>query len=269
MHTIAGNALKRNGSVENALGPFISDICSGAGLLAALMGSDAIRAAAEEFLTRVARDMRGPVKAVPGEPGGAGQSTNDSHLWDARAENLERDGSSLPMGIRDNFGSSRSNPDGEDGDQRGIDALNKDVPSSPTEGSGDALVNVDSQFANGLSASPQSSDRLDHRLPDSHVISFPPVEAPAKSRLEIIKNMNIMVGPSIFDRTLRDGLVIGDIKYSSLDLRVEEGVFETELFKRIRNHAVPSDPDARVRDFISPQRLKRMMQKAAEIANDA
>jgi hypothetical protein len=223
LYAAAYNALSRNGSVENAMPQFMNTFAS-SGMLIALLNlkADAIHAAAVDYLMLVWREMpHRLVIAVPGEPGGAGQSVGENHGFFARAENLEGDGADDPLESRFGNGPSPSNPD-------------------------------------GLSSSP-------------------------KSFLTIVRNAQAMSGPSVFDRVkMRNGTRWADIKCSALPLlikendskvassilRVREGAYEGAVLKQLKR-VVPSYPDARVGDCISPKKFQRMAQKAERIANDA
>lgn len=66
---------------------------------------------------------------------------------------------------------------------------------------------------------------------------------------------------------LSNGQIVGDLYWSSLHRINRNTTFDACLTKLLLNHGVVMDPNAKVRDVVTPQEFERMLQKAKEMAD--
>jgi hypothetical protein len=93
-----------------------------------------------------------------------------------------------------------------------------------------------------------------------------PQTRPGKPRsLADLATLKAMSAPTIFDTiTLRDGTPIGDLRWSQLDRFIADNAHEAALLRMVKSHAVPADPNAKVRDVVKIDVLQRFVRQAKE-----
>ena len=70
---------------------------------------------------------------------------------------------------------------------------------------------------------------------------------------------------SIFDALQIRGRAIGEIRIRDIDGIVATNAYETDLLRSIKQHAGGADPNATVRDVVSPNKLRFFVKQAEEL----
>ena len=275
LHSIAVDLLrKHNLAPRRALPPFVEEVRDAGGIMAALIDRKQTEIAAIEYLQRIARDMSAADLKVPAKAGAGGnveRARNGNQASAPRDISPEGEGGGNTRRASDGNSAitpakvSGVKPDGEARNQSHESAIKETPPQLLGGGMGkDATASDGNKFV----ALPPSSESAVRgaivATPEKASSSAPPHGAPRS--LADLKRIR-EVSPTIFDtRKLRDGTPIGDLRWSQLDRFASDNAQEAALLKLIKQHAVPADPNARVRDVISIDTLQSFVQKSAEIA---
>jgi hypothetical protein len=186
-------------------------------------------------------------------------------------------------------GGGENSPKGEAGVHRGFESQKVNGPrQDSSQEDGTAQRHVDSRRIGGSpDSSPQGADGDGVRVcSESRSQSGPtpsenragsvnavdenpspalaPPAKPARGFAEL-KALREASPPSVFDaHKLRDGLPIGDLRYSQLDRYIATNAREAYLLLLIKNHARPHDENMRVREIIKQDVLEKMIADAKE-----
>jgi hypothetical protein len=248
LYAVAQDVLRRHGvNAMTALGAFIEEISDSGGLWAKLLSAEEKRSAGLRYLNSVARDMRG----------GAGervQAHHESHLsrgpLPETIRSQERGAVQQVIETHTEAGrATNSNPSQDGGAVHG--GRESQCPGGRAEtnrASGGERSNGDKRAMVGA-ASPQTRPGKPRSLAD-------------------LAKLKAMSAPTIFDTiTLRDGTPIGDLRWSQLDRFIADNAHEAALLRLVKSHAVPSDPNAKVRDVVKLAALQRFVQQAKETSD--
>jgi hypothetical protein len=239
--------LRRHGvNAMTALGAFIEELSDSGGLWSKLLSVEEKRSAGLRYLNSVARDMRG----------GAGervQAHHESHLsrgpLPETIRSQERGAVQQVIETHTEAGRAiNSNP-------------SKDGGAVHSCGGGSTHTAFGRAETNRASGGERSNG--DKR---AMVGAASPQTRPGKPRsLADLAKLKAMSAPTIFDTiTLRDGTPIGDLRWSQLDRFIADNAHEAALLRLVKSHAVPSDPNAKVRDVVKLAALQRFVQQAKE-----
>jgi hypothetical protein len=246
LRKIAEDCLRKAGlSPRMALAEFTSEVRDGAGCMAALISRGDTELFAIEYLERVAADMRGdnlrnsPAReSATGDGKGQVASASDGCSRVALPENsAQADGGGRHDGASDGRGQlapSNNSPQGGAGGRR--------------ERAGDGLGSP----APGESSAVPRGEAM-HAMPATARGSLP---SPGKPRGgEALRQMREAF-PSVFDTyTMSDGTKLGDLRYSQLDRVFTKSARDAAMVWVIRNAGKPSDPNMRVREYLSERQI--------------
>jgi hypothetical protein len=248
IYSIAQDVLRRHGvNAMGALASFVEELSDAGGLWSRLLSAEEKRSAGLRYLNSVARDMRGGVgervqgcsdslmrsgpspNNIRSEERGAVQQGTEPHTEVGRATNSNpsRDGGAVQTSIVDQRPGGRAETNRESGGER-------------SKSQARAIAGPDS-----------------------------PPSRPGKPRsLADLTTLKEMSAPTIFDTiTLRDGTPIGDLRWSQLDRFIADNAHEAALLRMVKSHAVPADPNAKVRDVVKIDVLQRFVRQAKESAD--
>lgn len=274
LRSIAVDELRKaNHNVSRALSPFTEEVRDAGGIMAELVPYAATRDLARAYLEGVAADMRGEYLKVPAKAGDGVRREPESQISCGPVDNSEGEGSRPPVMSQKALGPSPSDsvPSKDGGGIQGIhgpiEGQNESGSSESREG--EAVQNgFDSQCRSGPSSShPVRNDAVPVDVGVGGQITHGRVvPIPNKPRgLEAMKTRAAV--HSVFDSYVtRDGIKIGDVRFSTLRRLETANLYEAALAKLIREHVTPVG-DPCVRDVIRDSDLQRMIQKAAEISN--
>jgi hypothetical protein len=251
LYAVAQDVLRRHGvNAMTALGAFIEELSDSGGLWSKLLSVEEKRSAGLRYLNSVARDMRG------GGPGERVQKVSETHGTPGPSPD------SIPA---EAGGAVHAEIEGQLGYGRAINSNpSKDGGAVQTARGGNAQAEIGRAETNRESGGERSS--RDER---AMVRAASPQTRPGKPRsLADLAKLKAMSEPTIFDTiTLRDGTPIGDLRWSQLDRFIADNAHEAALLRLVKSHAVPSDPNARVRDVVKLAALQRFVQQAKEVCD--
>lgn len=130
----------------------------------------------------------------------------------------------------------------------------------PSFGHHNVAASSSSERATG--AARRMTSESSNRIPPS---SRSPSAPRGASSLQALRRVT-----TIYDSiVLRDGTPIGDLRYSQLDRFIATNAQEAALLRMVRDHGVPADRNARIRDLVTVEMLQRFVQRAALAAERA
>ena len=230
---LAYDALKHaNLDPQQALDKFFTSVRSDRALLLELIGHVAARSLALAYLDAAAADMGG----------------EDAQ---ALAERLRRTRSSPPGTVSDDVDDAHESVDRPLYGRSSVSSESSPSDTTNSDG-GDAQMTPERQ--SGSRSSPSEAKPII------------PTTKRGKAHLKIVK---AAASKSVFDSLLlRDGRAIGDLQWSAIDRYVTTNAYENALLKQVKDYAVPSHPNARIRDVVPLAEFQRMAQRAAEHAGE-
>jgi hypothetical protein len=232
LRTLAEEALRRSSiNVSSALGWFTEEIRDAGGIMAELVSYATTEDLARAYLEGVAADMRGEFA-----PKGETQKIEESS---AHGENDSR--------LRHGALSSVADQNAEDGSVFPVSAGHHLARSSVPPGGGEPT------FAPNA----------------SHGLARPPSGRPRS--LADVQAMKGITPKSVYESyRLRDGRMIGSLRWSEIPRYIGANARETAVLRQIHEYANPvADPNILVDRLVPPEVLERMIQKAAEISDAA
>ena len=275
LHSIAVDLLRKNGlAPRRVLHPFVAEVRDAGGIMAALIDRKTTEIAAIEYLQRIVRDMSAAdlkVSARAGSGGKTAGASNGNRPFAPRDISTEVEGG----GKRSSAGNgnptrapatvSGVKPDGE-AIQHQPEKVTRPPPPQTLDGwMGNEAAASNGKPADALPSSSESAVRGATVLSPEKATSVAPPHGAPRSLADMKRIRE--VSPTIFDtRKLRDGTPIGDLRWSQLDRFATDNAQEAALLRLIKQHAVPADPNARIRDVVSLDTLQKFVQKSAEIA---
>ena len=253
LNSIAVDLLRKNGlAPRRALNEFVNEVRDAKSLMTALHSREETEQVAIEYLQRVARDMRGDGLMVSAKADGGGQIS--------RAVNGQMD--ATPSA------NSRDERDGEAKPPVRASAITKFPPQQLDDGAVHPVAASDGHPPGNSPSSSLSGAEAKLPMRASAKIALPSPGHPKRglAELKVIRAAE----PSIFDtQLLRDGTPLGDLRYSQLGRYIASNTREAALLRLVRDHGVPADPNARIRDIVNRETMQRFLQQAAEVADAA
>ena len=268
LHTLAVDCLRDNDvNPRLAINPFNAEIRAASGILISLMGDrlsySAVRDRAYAYLETVAADMR--PKQVPAQAGGGVQRRPDSRKITGPAKFSEGTGGHSVIDSRVPGVPRPSDPVCNASGQRVSESHLDRVPrvAKPIDDSVVIIEDDSQQKSVRAVVDPHDSGVGRHVSESLSQPVRPAVASLAHPRRSLAGAERQR---ALFDTLkIRDGQSIGDVRWSSLPRLRGENAREAALIDQLLKHATPGDPNARVRDVVSEETLRNMIQKSAEI----
>lgn len=118
------------------------------------------------------------------------------------------------------------------------------------------------------SSSPAIADGTGHDVRDAQHSVARPVREPTRLEREAAGRMRTIVATTVLDSfRVRDGRSIGDVKWREIERLRRDNTQEAAVLRLIQRKVAHADPNAKVRELITPDELARMVQQAAEAAD--
>lgn len=159
--------------------------------------------------------------------------------------------------------------DGDEGHRACFEKNISRVPSSPSQNSsaGQMLSAVEALPHVPAAATKRDGAGQSGIVDQTSLIVPRPVST---GYIRAAKVASIEVARTVLDSyKVRDGRAIGDVSYGELRQLAKQNKMEAALCDMIEKHGVPPSQTTKIRLFISAERLERMIQKAAEVADAA